>query len=246
MSIAIGAASVTHRQPPPPRPDPATTAANMLDKIDTKNQGFIDKEELQVAAGKLQAGQSGASTADTSKADALFKKLDGNDDGKITKNELTDGLKKLSAEFDNQNSQVNAGRARLEGRGGPPPGAEGGAPGKAGAGGAGDTGGASGASGAISTSATKSYDAADTNQDGTVSSAELLVYQISTAAKAATSSTSSSASSGNASSDKVNATAAGSPQAGDGASKLLAQLARAYAATDQLSPSTGSTVSVSA
>ena len=243
MSIAIGAASVTHRQPPPPRPDPATTAANMLDKIDTKNQGFIDKEELQVAAGKLQAGQSGASTADTSKADALFKKLDGNDDGKITKNELTDGLKKLSAEFDNQNSQVNAGRARLEGRGGPPPGAEGGAPGKAGAG---DAGGANAANGASGSSATKSYDAADTNQDGTVSAAELLVYQISTAAKAATSSTSSSASSGNASSDKVNATAAGSPQAGDGASKLLAQLARAYAATDQLSPSTGSTVSVSA
>lgn len=227
MSIAIGAASATNRLSPPQRPDPTTVAANMLGKIDTKNQGYIDKEELQAAVSKQASSQNATATTDTSQVDALFKKLDDNGDGKITKSELTDGFKKLSAEFDSTNSQVNAGRSKLERHGGPPPDA-GGVPATAGTSGA-----------------AKTYDAADKNQDGTISAAELLAYKISTTENTAATSTTSNASFGNS-----NATTTVSQQSesqtDSGALKLLAQLARAYASSDQQVPLTGSAISVSA
>jgi Ca2+-binding EF-hand superfamily protein len=206
MSDAIGISGVGRA--PPPRPDPATAAANFLAKVDTKKQGFVDAKELQSAVSGAAAGQGAEGQADAASADALFKKLDGNGDGKLSKDELSAGFKKLEAVFDDKQRQLDAGRSRLKAgrpeRPPPPP-----PPPRDSAG----------------TSAARVFDPADTNHDGTVSAAELLAYQISTAAKA-----SAALAAKPSGQDK----AISSPlQSGQSASRTLAALARAYGDADQ-------------
>src|ERR1035437_870484 len=85
------------------RPDPATMVSNLFSKIDTKNQGYIDKAELQSAFDQISAGATtdSASTSSTaSNVETMFKAFDTNNDGKITKQELTDGMQKLADALD--------------------------------------------------------------------------------------------------------------------------------------------------
>lgn len=144
----------------PPSPEAIFSA------IDTKNQGFIDKAELQ-SAFQSTAPNGAASTEELSKqADELFAKLDGDQDGKVSKQEFGDALAKVGG--------PEGGR----GAGGPQ-----------GAGGPGGAGGPQGAGGAQATTSSSSsdsdYDPADSNKDGTVSAQELAAYQISQAQKQA-------------------------------------------------------------
>lgn len=147
-------------------------ADSVFSKLDTKNQGYIEKSDLQSAL----SGVDGSATQ-SSDIDDAFGALDGDGDGKVTKSELTDAMTKLSdqlnAQFDA--SRVNGGGSRPDGPPpGPPPG--GGAHGPRGSG---------GAEGASSTDSTDSTDAtasttteaADANGDGTVSAQEQAAYE---------------------------------------------------------------------
>ena len=139
----------------------------IFSKLDTKNQGYIEKTDLQDAlskvGGKDKAGGQSVNVDDT------FSALDGDNDGKITKSELTDAMTRLS---DQLNAQFDASRVGRGGGGagqapaGPPPGGQGG--------------GTSGTSATDSSSSSSSSDyiaAADTDGNGSVSEAEKAAYE---------------------------------------------------------------------
>ena len=147
----------------------STWADSVFSKLDTKNQGYIEKTDLQSALSATDDG-GGMQSGDI---DDAFSALDGDGDGKVTKSELTDAMTKLSdqlnAQFDA--SRVNGGGIRPDG---PPPG-----PPPGGAGGAG--GAADSTSSTSSTSSTT--EPADTNGDGTVSAQEQAAYETKQAAE---------------------------------------------------------------
>jgi Ca2+-binding EF-hand superfamily protein len=87
MSTAISSVSST------------SWVSSLFTKIDTKNQGYIDKSELQSALSQISSDSS------TTSVDKIFSKLDADKDGKITKQEMSDGMQKLAEELDNQFNQ---------------------------------------------------------------------------------------------------------------------------------------------
>ena len=139
-------------------------ADSVFSKLDTKNQGYIEKSDLQSAL----SGVDGSATQ-SSDIDDAFGALDGDGDGKVTKSELTDAMTKLSdqlnAQFDA--SRVNGGSGGGMRPDGPPPGPP--------------PGGAGGADSAEATSSTSSTgsttEPADSNGDGTVSAQEQAAYE---------------------------------------------------------------------
>lgn len=151
-------------------------ADSVFSKLDTKNQGYIDKSDLTSALSSVSGGDGTDTSGD---ADDIVKALDGDGDGKVTKSELTDAMTKLS---DQLNAQFDASRVNGGGMppNGPPPGGPHGAGGAHGGGGAGVAGTES-SDGTDSTGSTTGSDAtdkaADTNGDGTVSADELAAYE---------------------------------------------------------------------
>ncbi len=83
----------------PPKPDASKMAAKMFRLLDTKNQGFIDKDELSTALQKVDQSASGSAPLT---ADDAFKQLDTNGDGQISKQEFADDLKKMLDDVDAQ------------------------------------------------------------------------------------------------------------------------------------------------
>jgi hypothetical protein len=130
--------------------------------------------------------------------------MDTDTDGKVTKDEFVKGLESKGVSTDDATKQYEA--IDKEGTGSitkddlesaiksgdfKPPRPQGGAGGPQG-GGAPHGGGGGGASSVSSSSATKTYEAADKNEDGTVTQQEQLVYDIAQAAKSGASSSTSS------------------------------------------------------
>jgi len=138
---------------------------SVFSKLDTKNQGYIDKSDL---AGALSA--TGDSSGDGSAVDDVFSAIDGDSDGKVTKSELSEAMTKVS---DQLNAQFDA--SRVQG-GMPPAGGMQGAGGPRGGGGMGGTGGTESSDSTDSTTSTDYVAAADTDGDGTVSDAEQAAY----------------------------------------------------------------------
>lgn len=136
--------------------DPAKGAARLANKVfgemDADKDGKVKKEEF---VSGLES--KGVSTDDAAKQ---FDAIDKQKTGSITKSDLETAIK--SGDFAPP-KPAEGGPSAAQGGGKPQ-----------GAGGGGGAGGASAAS-----SATKTYEAADTNEDGTVSQQEQLVYSIS-------------------------------------------------------------------
>ena len=133
----------------------------LFSRLDTKNQGFIEKSDIAAAFAQVDASSA---SGNASAADQLFTQLDSNKDGKVTKSELSSAIAKVADEL---NAQYDQARVARGGRGGPPPpGADGPPPGGA----------AEGASAASATSTSPYNAAADTNGDGTVSADEAAAY----------------------------------------------------------------------
>lgn len=172
--------------------DTSKIADNVFSKLDTKNQGYLEVQDLETAFSNIASNSTGSNSSATgsratgtssssSSVNDLFKKLDSDGDGKLTKTEFSDGIKKLS---DALEGQFNARRTRgPEGAPPPPPPSEGeGGADKAGLDKAqltdlsakvGQSN--SGAAAALSQVA-QHFEAADTNQDGKVSLQETLAY----------------------------------------------------------------------
>lgn len=89
--------------------DTSSLADKLFAKLDSKQQGYIDKEQLQTALTSAAGKTSGSATS----TDDLFAKIDGDGDGKITKQELGTGLQGLMGQVDNM-----AAKMRLQGSAG--------------------------------------------------------------------------------------------------------------------------------
>lgn len=130
-------------------PDPSKMVDKLFAIADTTSKGYITKSDLQSAMGELSGpgSSSGTSSSGISKSvDEIFKKIDTNGNGQITKDEMTSGMQNLASSLQ--------GQIHKAGRGHPPP-----PPSSS----------SDSTSSTQSSSATNTFQAADTNQDGTVS-----------------------------------------------------------------------------
>jgi hypothetical protein len=142
----------------------ATNSASIADalftKLDTKQKGYIDEADLKNAAE--------ATGTDATKTAEVFKQLDSDSDGKVTKSELSAAVEKLGSQLNAQLDQsrvdnatdgattsVASPRPRSGGGGAPP----------------------AKSADSDSTTANKYIAAADTNVDGTVSADEAAAYK---------------------------------------------------------------------
>lgn len=98
------------------KPDPAKMAEDLFSKLDTKNQGYLEKADLSAVLSKISG--SGDSSGSTS-ADEMFAKLDGDGDGEVTKSEMSATFEQIASQLDGPFP-----RMRMQGQGGdmPPPG----------------------------------------------------------------------------------------------------------------------------
>ncbi|BBB65623.1 hypothetical protein UNDYM_1370 [Undibacterium sp. YM2] len=218
--------------------DTSKIAESVFSKLDTKNQGYLEVSDLESAFGNI-ASSSSTNTASTSGIDSstssanasgnsasindLFKKLDSDGDGKVTKSEFSDGIKKLG---DALETQFNARRTRgAEGSRPPPPPAPGG--GEGGDQGLDKTqltdlstevGKTNSSAGAALSKVAQNFDAADTNQDGKVSLQETLAYleKASTAQTGNTSTTTSASATTSTSSSSTSSSSGSTGSASDG------------------------------
>lgn len=98
----------------------SSMASSLFAKLDTKNQGYIEKSDLQAAFAKISDGSS--------EADEVFSSLDGDSDGKVTESELTSTLTRMAEQLDSQFDSMRMSQA-MGGMGGPGgPGGAGGMP----------------------------------------------------------------------------------------------------------------------
>lgn len=184
------------------RPDPSKMVDDIFSKLDTKNQGYLEKSDLESALSSVGSASSSGSAS----ADDVFSALDGDGDGKVTKEEMSSSLQKLADELDSQFNQ-----SRMSGAmGGMPPPPPGGGRGE------GEDQGMTldqMQSVADSTSDSKlsellnsvasNFDAADANSDGKVTQQEAMAYQQSQQTETGNASASSSADSSASSSSEA-------------------------------------------
>lgn len=89
-------------------------ASLLFSRLDTKNQGYIEKSDLASAFSNIASQKS-----DSTSSDDVFAALDGDSDGKVTESELSTVLAKLQEQLD---SQFNQSRMRGMGSHGGPQG----------------------------------------------------------------------------------------------------------------------------
>jgi Ca2+-binding EF-hand superfamily protein len=70
----------------------STWTSCLFAKLDTQNQGYIDKAGLESAFSKISD-----SSNRTTSADDIFAQMDSNNDSKVTKDELTSQLKEIGS-----------------------------------------------------------------------------------------------------------------------------------------------------
>ena len=134
------------------RPDPSKMADNLFSKLDTKGQGYIEKSDLQ--------GAFDQASSKTPSVEDIFKALDGDGDGKVTKQEMSDSVQKLADQLVGQLQNMRMGGMSKSDVSGMAESATGSAAQKL-------------------TGLAENFDAADTNQDGNISAQELMAYQAS-------------------------------------------------------------------
>jgi len=149
------------------RPDPSKMADKLFSKLDTKGQGYIEKSDLQGAFDQLSAKRA---SGNMPSVDDVFKTLDGDGDGKVTKQEMSDSVQKLADQLDSQFQDM-----RMRGKGG----------GMGGMGGMSESDigrmaeSATGSAAQTLSALAQNFDAADTNQDGKISGQEAMAFQAS-------------------------------------------------------------------
>lgn len=154
----------------------ATQMASLLfSKLDTKNQGYIEKSDLASAFSQISSKSS-----DGSSVDDVFTALDSNSDGKVTESEFSTVLSKLQEQLDSQRMHGHGGPQGMGGKPPPPP--------------ADDAGftkdeltqqlseadSTDSARSSLITKIVDNFSAADTNGDGKVSFQEAMTYDKST------------------------------------------------------------------
>lgn len=153
------------------RPDPTKMAENLFDKLDTGSQGYLQKTDLASAFDSI------STSSGSSDVDALFTQLDGDSDGKVTKQEFTSALTQLSEQLDQQ-FQSNRMQAAMQmgGMPPPPPPNDGGFTKDELSSQLEETGATDSQQSSLISSIVQNFDAADTDGDGKVSFKEAMVF----------------------------------------------------------------------
>ena len=151
--MIIGASLGNSAVQRPQRPD--KTPEELYKSIDTQNKGYITQSEFESSTSTISAEGARLAAQDESGAAATFARLDTDQDGKLTSAEFEAGAPKGPPPAQGQTGSTSG----AEGGSRPPPPPPGG-----------------GASSGSESSTT--YDAADINQDGTVSAAEKAAAQV--------------------------------------------------------------------
>jgi len=95
----------------------ATRMASLVfSKLDTKNQGYIEKSDLATAFSQISSKSSNNTSVDD-----VFTALDSNSDGKVTESEFSSVLSKLQEQLDSQRMQGHGGPHGMGGKPPPPP-----------------------------------------------------------------------------------------------------------------------------
>jgi Ca2+-binding EF-hand superfamily protein len=99
------------------RPEASEVAKQIFSKLDTDNQGYLDAGNFASAISQLSPSGQNSNTASS---DEVFASLDGDSDGKVTQDELAQGIKSLQEQLD---SQFNTMRMQggMQGMGGAHP-----------------------------------------------------------------------------------------------------------------------------
>ena len=92
------------------RPDASKMAEALFSKLDTGGKGYIEQADLQTAFQQVPTANSGS-------AEEVFATLDGDRDGKVTRQEMSDSLRKLSEALDEQFNSLRMSSA-MSGMGG--------------------------------------------------------------------------------------------------------------------------------
>lgn len=89
------------------RPDPSRMTEKLFSKLDTKGQGYLEKSDFQNAFNL--ASSTGISDGPSS-VDDVFKALDSDGNGKITKQEMSDSVRNLAEQLGSQlqSMRINA------------------------------------------------------------------------------------------------------------------------------------------
>ncbi|MGV3583313.1 MAG: EF-hand domain-containing protein [Methylophilus sp.] len=151
---------------------------NIFSKIDSNNQGYIDKSGLSSALSKI------SSESNENNTDDVFNNMDTDGDGKLTKSELSKGIESLLSQL--QSNSLQSSQGGMERMQPPPEGMDGMPPPPP----KGEDGGVTQEQAneiASSTDDSKladimktiseNFEAADANQDGKVSAQEAMTYQ---------------------------------------------------------------------
>lgn len=154
MSMSINAAGSGNMQGFDPSKMASNMASKMMSDLDPNNSGSVTKDKFVSA---LTA--KGVSSAEAIK---MYDSIDTKSTGSITKSDIESAIKSGSLKPPSGGPSGGAGRPH----------------GPGGAGAPGGSGGSTGASQAGSSTSSKSYEAADTNHDGTVSSEEAALYAL--------------------------------------------------------------------
>ncbi len=209
----------------------SSMASQMFSRLDTRQQGYIEKSDLASAFSKINGSSSGTDSG--TGVDDVFAALDGDSDGKVTESEFSSALNKLKEELDNQFGQMRMHQGMSghgpQGMSGnmPPPPPDGGQ----------DSGfskdelssqlkeiGSSDSQrSSLISSIVDNFDKADSNGDGKVNREEAMAYGESLQSSGSSTTTASSTSSSTSSSDS---TAAASSDAA--VMKKIMQLIHAY------------------
>lgn len=112
-TIGSTQSSALYGMQPRQKPDPNKMAEDLFAKLDTNNQGYLQKSDLETALSKVSGSSDSSSSLS---ADELFSKLDGDGDGKVTQQEMAATFEQISAELDGPFP-----RMRLQGQEGMPP-----------------------------------------------------------------------------------------------------------------------------
>lgn len=81
----------------------SSMASRMFSRLDTKQQGYLEKTDLADAFSKISNSDSAAANTGI---DDVFTTLDGDSDGKVSENEFSSALSKLRDELDSQFGQM--------------------------------------------------------------------------------------------------------------------------------------------
>lgn len=212
------------------RPDPSKMVDKLFSQLDTKSQGYLEKSDLQSAFAQISSTSGSSSSSSSASVDDVFKQLDGDGDGKVTKDELSDSLKKLADQLDSQFDQMRMNGGGMQKSGGMPP------PPPPGGGQddglskdqlstmASETASSNSTLSSKLSSLANNFDKADTDSDGKVSFMEAMAYEQKTKASAAASTSSDTDSSSSSSSSSSNSQAV---------LKRIMELMQAYGSNDE-------------